>query len=260
MKSIYQRFKINFATYLVILTFLFSGLIKNIILIYGIIIFHELGHILIIKALKYKIIKIEIYPMGGVTTVQKPLNTKIWQEFLIASMGVIFELILFGFFYWFKRVGLILNNTYKLFLNYNKTILIFNLLPIIPLDGYIILKSFLEYFWPFKKAFYLSFIISIISLLLFITYNQVYSLNNYLIISFLAFKIYQEYKDFKFKQVKFLIERYLNKFTYYKIKYHKKINLDYLKKDTYHYFKNNNSYISEKKVLQNKFDKQEKAD
>ena len=87
-----------------------------------------------------------------------------------------------------------------------------------------------------------------------------YSLNNYLIISFLVFKIYQEYKDFKFKQVKFLIERYLNKFTYYKIKYHKKINLDYLKKDTYHYFKNNNSYISEKKVLQNKFDKQEKVD
>ena len=61
MKNIKNLFNINIATYFLILTFCFTGLIKNIILIYIIVIFHELGHILIIKILRYKIIKIDIY-------------------------------------------------------------------------------------------------------------------------------------------------------------------------------------------------------
>ncbi len=254
MKNIYRLFKIAPTTYILILTFLFTGLIKNIILIYGIVIFHELGHVLVIKLLKYKIIKIEIEPMGGITKIDKPLNTKITHEILIASMGVIFQIILYFIFSFLYKKGFILTGTYELFFNYNKTILLFNLLPIIPLDGYIILKSFLEIFLAYKKAFYISLIISIIGISLFITYNQVYSLNNYLIISFLIYKIYREYKDFKFRHLKFLLERYLKDFSYRKIKYHNNKNLDYLKKNTYHYFKNKDSYISEKQLLKNKFD------
>ena len=253
MKSIWHLFKIKPATYILILAFLFTGLIKNIILIYGIVIFHELGHVLITKLLKYKILSIEIEPMGGITKIDKPINTPIKEELLIASMGVIFQLILFGLFYILFKNGLVLRNTYIMFINYNKTILLFNLLPIIPLDGYIILKSILEYIMSFNKAFYLSLLISIVSVILFMSYKQVFSLNNYLIISFLIYKIYREYKEFKFKHLKFLLERYLGKFKYYKIKYNMEININDLKKDTYHYFKNNNSYISEKVVLKDKF-------
>ena len=254
MMNILKKFKINLATYFLILTFLFTGLIKNIILIYLIVIIHEFGHILIIKILKYKIIKVEIYPMGGVTLIDKKVNTKISHELLIGSFGVIMQLFLGLFFYFIYKYNLITSNTYFLFNKYNQTIILFNLIPIIPLDGYHLLNSSLELFLPFKYAFKLSFIISIISLVIFIFYNGIFSLNNYLIFSFLIFKIYQEYKDFKFRHLKFLLERFINNLPFNKIKYNKNINLNLLKKDTYHYFKENGLIYSEKKILSKKFD------
>jgi len=98
MKSTKIKFKINIATYFLILSFLFTGLIKNIILIYLIVVFHELGHIFIIKLLKYDIEEITIYPMGGVTKINKKINTPLKHEFLIAIFGVIFQIILMMFF------------------------------------------------------------------------------------------------------------------------------------------------------------------
>ncbi len=254
MMNILKKFKINIATYFLILTFLFTGLIKNIILIYLIVIVHELGHILIIKILKYKIIRVDIYPMGGVTLIDKKVNTKISHELLIASFGVIMQFFLGLIFYAFFKNNLISYNTYFLFRNYNKTIMFFNLIPIIPLDGYHILNSLIELFLPFKYAFRSCFIISLISLVLFMLYNGIFSLNNYLIFSFLIFKIYQEYKNFKFRHLKFLLERFMNNLPYRKIRYDKSINLDLLKKDTYHYFKDKGLIYSEKKILAKKFD------
>ncbi len=254
MMSILKKFKINIATYFLILTFLFTGLIKNIILIYLIVIVHEVGHILIIKLLKYQIIKVEIYPMGGVTLVDKKVNTKIKHELLIASFGVIMQILLGIVFYSFFKNNLINYNTYLLFNNYNKTIILFNLLPIIPLDGYHILNSLVEIFLPFKYAFKGCFIVSLVCLIIFMFFNGVNSLNNYLIFSFLIFKIYQEYKDFKFRHLKFLLERFINNIPYNKIKYNKNINLNLLKKDTYHYFKKDGYVYSEKKILSKKFD------
>lgn len=253
MKSTRTLLNINIATYFLILTFLFTGLIKNIILIYLIVIFHELGHLFIIKLLKYEVLKIDIYPMGGVTKVNKKINTSITHELLISMFGIIFQVILALIFMILYNGNLVSLNTYNLFKVYNKTIMIFNMLPIIPLDGYIFLRSILEMVFPYKKSFYLSFIISIISIILFITFNELYSLNNYLMISFLIYKIINSLKDFKYENLKFLLERHLFNLKYHKIKNEKYPNLNLLKKDTYHYFKSNNTIISEKNLLNHKF-------
>lgn len=244
-----KKFKINSATYFLILTFLLTGLIKNIIIIYLIVVIHELGHIFIIKKLKYKIIKVEIYPMGGLTSIDKKINTKIIHEILISIFGILFQILLLIIMYILFKNSIIRESTYILFKSYNKTIMIFNLLPIIPLDGYIFLRSILEIIFPYKKTYYLSLIISIISIILFITYNEIFSLNNYLIISFLIYKIIISIKEFKYIYIRFLTERYLYDLPYQKLKYENKTNIDLLKKDTYHYFKEKDKIYSEKKVL-----------
>lgn len=244
-----KKFKINSATYFLILTFLLTGLIKNIIIIYLIVVIHELGHIFIIKKLKYKIIKVEIYPMGGITSIDKKINTKIIHEILISIFGIIFQIILGSIIYILFQNNIIRESTYILFKSYNKTVMIFNLLPIVPLDGYIFLRSILEIIFPYKKTYYLSLIISIISIILFITYNEIFSLNNYLIISFLIYKIITSIKEFKYIYIRFLTERYLYDLPYQKLKYENKTNIDLLKKDTYHYFKEKDKIYSEKKVL-----------
>lgn len=255
MKNIKNLFKINPATYILILSFLLTGYIKNIIIIYLIVIFHELGHIFIIKYLGYKIKRVDIYPMGAVTSVEKKLNSKISHDLVIAIFGALFQIILGFIFYFLLKFSLIRISTYNLFLTYNKTILIFNLLPIIPLDGYQLLRAINELFFSFKKSFIISFIISIIAILLFITYNSLFSLNNYLIISFLIYKMLLVLKRFRFENLKFLLERYLNDFSFSKIKYENSLNLDKLKKNTYHYFKIGKEVVSEKKILAKKFDK-----
>lgn len=253
MKNTRVLLNINLATYFLILTFLFTGLIKNIVLIYLIVIFHEIGHLFIIKILKYKVLRIDIYPLGGVTKIDKKINTSIKDELLISIFGIIFQIILALVFILLYKINLVSSNTFNLFITYNSTIMIFNMLPIIPLDGYIFLRSILEIIFPYKKSYYLSFIISIISIILFITYNELYSLNNYLMISFLIYKIINSLKDFKYENMRFLLERHLFNLKYHKIKNEKKPNLNLLKKDTYHYFKNNNTIISEKKLLNTKF-------
>ena len=253
MKNICHLFNIHFSTYLLILSFLLTGLIKNIILIYFIVIFHELGHILIIKLLGYKILRVDIYPSGGVTKIDKKINTKISHDLLIASFGVFFQILLYLIFYFLYSFSFIRSSTYELFLTYNTTILIFNLLPIIPLDGYQFLRCIWEILFPFKKAFNISFVISLIAVLLFITYNHLFFFFNYLIITFLIYKIIYEYKNFKYQNYRFQLERYLNDFPYQKIKNERKVDLSLLKKDTYHYFKKDNTYVSEKKVLGKKF-------
>lgn len=255
MKNIKAWFKINPATYFLILTFLFTGLIKNIIFIYLIVIIHECGHIFIIKLLGYKIKKVEIYPMGGVTTIDKKINSSLRDELLISIFGLLFQFVLGLFAFFIYQSGVISTRTYELFYSYNRTIFLFNMLPIIPLDGYHFLRSIWECIFPFKLSFYISFIISLVGIGLFISYNEIYSLNNYLIISFLVYKIITTYKDFKFSYFRFLMERYLYPIKYKKIKYENKENLAKLKKETYHYFKEKDSFISEKKVLAKKFDK-----
>lgn len=250
-----KKFKVNVATYFLILSFLFTGLIKNIVLIYLIVIIHELGHIFIIKKLKYKIVKVEIYPMGGITTVDKKVNTKVNHEILISIFGIIFQLLLFILMFILFKNNLIRESTYNLFNSYNKTIMLFNILPIIPLDGYIFLRSILEYIFPYKKTYYLSLIISIISIVVFITYNEIFSLNNYLIISFLIYKIIISIKEFKYIYMRFLTERYLYELPYEKLKYENKTDINLLKKDTYHYFKNQDKVYSEKKILNKIFNK-----
>ncbi len=252
MKNIKPLIKVHPSTYILILMFLLSGYFLNIILILIIVLFHELGHITITKLLKYKIKEVNIYPSGGLTIIEKPINSSISHDILIAIFGMIFQIILFGFFLLLYKYHLIRTYTYLLFKTYNKTILLFNLIPIIPLDGYQLLKSILEYLFSYKLSFYLSFIISFIAILLFIT-RDLFSINNYFVLSFLCIKMVYSLKNFKYEHFKFLLERHLYSFKYHRIKYEKKENIDYLKKDTYHYFKRNNTYVSEKRVLHDKY-------
>lgn len=218
-------------------------------MIFGIVLFHELGHIFLSHHFEYPILKVEIFPFGGLTVVEKPINTPLKKEVLIALGGVIFQIILFCIFFLFYKEGWILESTYHLFLNYNKTILIFNLLPMTPLDGSILMHSIIEYFFSYQKAYILYLAISFITLLSFMTFHSLKSLNNYMILVFLFFKIYEAYKKRKHYQNKFYLERYLYKLPYTKIKSHNYLDLKLLKKDTLHFFWKKDRYLHEKEFL-----------
>ena len=244
-----KNIKINsFTIYFLFIAFL-CGFIKNALIIFLIVIIHELGHVFFIKILGYEIESINIYPFGGITKVNKDLNAPLKQEIIIALGGIFNQILIYLFLF----MPIFSNTTKNIIFNYNTSIIMFNLLPIIPLDGSIILSSFLAKFFPFQKVYYLNFILSIFNMFLFFIFNYTYSLNNYLIIAFLIYKTYEYYQNKNYIYNRFLLERYLKDYSFSKINT-RKGNLDILKKDTYQYFKENGKIKSEKIKLKERFD------
>ena len=124
---------------------------------YLIVFIHELGHILISLIFKWNIKKINIYPFGGYTVFDEAINKPFIEELLVFLGGILFQVILFLFF------TLIFDKyayTYQIFSSYNKTILIFNMIPIIPLDGSKVLNILLNKLFPFKLSHLISIYIS----------------------------------------------------------------------------------------------------
>ncbi len=246
MMNILKKFKISYYTYFFILLCFLCGYIKNILIIFFICLFHELGHIFFIKLFKYQIINIEILPFGGYTNIYKKINSSITKDIIISIGGILFQLLLF-------IILIILHNniniiTYELFIKYNLTILIFNLIPIIPLDGSKIIHSILEYFFSYYYSYYFNLILSIIFLSIFLYINYIFNIDNYFICTFLVYKMFIYYKDYKYIYQRFLLERSLYDLDYHKIDNHTK-NIKELKKNVLHYFKLNNKYIKEDKVI-----------
>lgn len=234
--------KLDYTTIYILFILFICGYIKIGIYILFIVTFHELGHILVCLIFKYKIISITIYPFGGITKIQKDINTSTNKEIILSLAGIFMQILLIPIF---KDIT---------FSKLNISILIFNLLPIIPLDGSILLKSLLNKIYSFKRTYTIYIIISIIFVIIYTIFNYKYSINNYLIISIFIYRIYKEIKDYKYIYNKFLLERYLKK---YKFKYisTKEGDLDILKIDTYQYFREENIILSEYKKLQERFDK-----
>ena len=203
-----------------------------------IILVHELGHIIVSLLFKWKIEKIIILPLGCLIKYQELINKPLKEEFIISIMGIIFQILF----------------TYKISPLYNNIIIIFNLIPIYPLDGSKILNILLNKISNFKFSYYItiyiSFIILIILLIILILKKDIIFI---LILVPLLINIYKTNQN-KYNYInKFYLERYL-----YKIKFKKIIiikNINNMKRDYTHIININHKYIKEVDFLRNMFDK-----
>ncbi len=216
----------------------------NKFIIFSIIIFvHEFGHFLSGVVLNWNVDRIYIYPYGGCTKFNNLVNTSMTEEFIVLISGPIFQIL----FYIIFKNNLRFND-YIMFRNYNYAILIFNLLPVYPLDGGRLINLFYSLIVPYKKSLYFSLYLSfvVISILFF----KISSLSFLIVILFLIIKIVDEYKNIDYSFNKFLLERYLYKFKFKKTKI--------IRNDNFYRSKNhiviyNGRYYSEEEYLEKKF-------
>lgn len=242
-------FKVHPLTYFLLISVLFCGFFNYFLIISFILLMHDLGHIIVMKLNNIKINQIVILPFGSVINSSINSNIKSKTLFLINIAGVLMQVLLYLLFYFLYNFNIINDLSYNIFLFYNKLIIIFNLVPIIPLDGSKILISLIECLMPYKRALKVVNSFSLVFICIFLYLNKI-SLNLLLIITFLLYKTYIEILNHNFIFHKFLLDRYLNKFKCRKIKYIKNI------KDIY---KNKHNFInneSEEKVLNNLYLKQ----
>lgn len=238
-------FKIHLFYYLVAFICFINGYFRDFILISMIIIIHELGHIAAAIHYNWKIEKVVILPFGGITIFNEILNKPILEEFIIAIMGPLFQIILFVI------INLFVHDVKFNF--YCLVLLIFNLVPIYPLDGAKIINLLSSKFLPYQIShsisIYLSYILLFVwTLFLILNPNLIF----FITLLFLFLKVLDEHKNHKYMYNKFLFERYI-----YNIKFSKIKRIDNIKnfyRECKHIIKSNNKYISENNILKKLFD------
>lgn len=138
---------------------------------------------------------------------------------------------------------------------YHYSILIFNLLPIYPLDGGKLLNIILSFYLSYKTSYIItmiaSYTISIIILLSSFTGPYKFSLNLYLMITLIIVKLTEAYKKRNYYYNKFTLERYIKKYKFNKLKIIN--NRSKMMRDKRHLIKEKGSYVTEKQSLTRKY-------
>ena len=204
-------------TYIIIaISFILTGYFSNLLIFTSIIIIHELGHYLIAKLNNLNPEKITIYPFGGITRLNIPINTKISKELMIALSGVIFQSIYYLLILFLYKNNIIRTYIFEIFKNYHYSILFFNLLPIHPLDGSKIINLIMSKYLPYKLALKLTIVISIITAIIIIKINYYkFNYTTILIITIIIDNLIKYSKNINYYFNKFLLERYLYKYHFF---------------------------------------------
>ena len=244
MKTILNKIYFHPLFIIIVLIFILIGYFKFISYFMLLIIVHELGHILVSTLFKWNIDKIIVLPFGGLTKFNELINRPIIEEFLVAISGIVFQEI---FFILIKDYI-----NYEHFYLINYFVIIFNLIPIYPLDGSKILNVIFNIITSYKNSILLTCIVSYIFIIvlsfIFININRLVIL----VLIFLFIEVNRLYKSRKDLFNKFLLERYLNEF---KFRHRKTINNVYkMKKDYRHLFYIDKKYITESYFLKKMFD------
>lgn len=243
--KIISKIEIHPFCYIIAFISVLIGYFKEFSIFTLIIVVHELGHSLVAYLLNWKIDKIIILPVGGLTKFKESLNKPIIEEFLIAIAGPIFQIIFY----------IIFRNKLDLFY-FHYLILFFNLIPIYPLDGSKILNLFLNKITSFKTSYLLTLYISYFFIIILLGYSIFY--RKYLMICIfiiLLMQLYKEYKQINFVFNKFYLERFLNNYNFKKNKIIFGSNISKMKRDYLHFFYIDKKYYNERIILKNLFDK-----
>lgn len=194
--------------------------------------------------LNLEIDKIYIYPLGGISRINMPLNISIYKELLVLIMGPLFQFLSY-------YLLLFIFDDYELITRYHIGILLFNMLPIYPLDGgkflNIIFTCFLKYKFSYKLVIYISYSVNIVLLFL----NNRLSINMILIYIILLIIIRKEQLKERTVYNKFLLERYLNEYRYKKNKIVKNVYSFYRTKNNIVY--DGKQYYDENEILRKKY-------
>jgi stage IV sporulation protein FB len=243
-----KKFKLHFSFYVIAFFALLTGLFKDFMLFSSLIFIHELGHILGGLIFKWKINKVIIMPLGGLTKFEYSLSKSSFEEMIILVLGPLFQIIYYALYTMYFGY-----NSHLYYFHY--ALLIFNLMPIYPLDGFKALNLILHNCLSFYKSIFLSLIISLtfVFCLLVISLTKMFNLVIIISLFILLSKNIDELANLKFLFNKFLLERYLGSYNFKKEKVVK--NIYDMQKNKRHIFVFDNEYITEKAMLKAYFKK-----
>ncbi|WP_028543583.1 M50 family metallopeptidase [Paenibacillus taiwanensis] len=112
-----------------------TGHILELITLFSIVLIHEMGHVVTAKCLGWTIDDVKLLPFGGVAETKDGAIAPAWQECLVAIAGPLQNGFMIAIAYGCYTVGWWDETWTSYFIQANTLIGLFNLLPILPLDG-----------------------------------------------------------------------------------------------------------------------------
>lgn len=142
------RIKLNVFFILFLFASCLVGWLQQSIIMFSSVMFHEFGHVLTAKMLKIKVYEVELMPYGGISRMEELSKLGGTAEAAVSAAGPAASFILSLVFSFFREYSLLLDSAYR----YNLIICLFNLLPVIPLDGGKITRNLLCFFLGYRQA------------------------------------------------------------------------------------------------------------
>lgn len=214
MLALLKKIKINPLFWFVIGIGILTGYFKEVIMVFTIVFIHEMGHSVAAHFFQWRIRKIELLPFGGVAEVEEYGNRPLREEFWVIISGPLQHIWLIGLSYFLLPYEFWTVHDHKMFITHNLMILLFNLLPIWPLDGGKLMYLLFSKKLSFQKSHELTLKSSLLLLFTFASvsiYFFPFHLNLWIVLIFLLFSHYFEWKQRQYAYMRFLMERYYRK-------------------------------------------------
>ncbi|MZQ85897.1 Zn-dependent protease [Paenibacillus sp. 5J-6] len=130
----------------------FTGYFLEAITLFGIVLVHELGHLAAAGGFGWRVREVQLLPFGGVLVVDELGSVPSWEELVVSLAGPLQHV-------WLIALGLLMKwldvgtaSWWDYFIEANLMIGLFNLLPVMPLDGGKVMQSLLGYLLSYHNT------------------------------------------------------------------------------------------------------------
>jgi stage IV sporulation protein FB len=148
-----MKIRLHFTVVFTLLVFIFTGYYLEFLILMGTIIAHELAHVAASLLYRQRILRLNLTLVGGMLDIDLKTHS-MFRKLAVYMAGILLNVL-------FLLLSEKIPDPYyrQLVYQYNLLLIVFNILPIYPLDGFHILEVFLSHMRdPFREQKILSFI------------------------------------------------------------------------------------------------------
>jgi stage IV sporulation protein FB len=181
--------------------------------LFGIVLVHEMGHVIAAKGFGWRVKEVLLLPFGGEAVIEELGSVPVWQEVVVTISGPLQNVCMILIAQLLQWMGLISEQWSVYFIQANLFIALFNLLPISPLDGGKLLHVLMGLWLPYHRVISLNIWLSLVLSVLITVGSLLHVVRggvqmNLLIIGvFLIYSNWYAYKGRSYHFMRFLLHR-----------------------------------------------------
>ncbi|MEK4512447.1 Zn-dependent protease [Paenibacillus anaericanus] len=200
---------------IIMLASIMTGHFLELLTLFIIVFIHELGHVIAARGFGVTVRSIQMLPFGGVAVMEDTGYLTAGREMIISLAGPLQNVLLIGISWILHLLGLWDGPFLFYFIEANLLIALFNLLPILPLDGGKLVQSLCSIVLPYHAALLWSLRISLMFSVLVLIYSVlplllaqgILQFNLLLVGTFLLYSNWVDYRNIRYRFLRFLMNR-----------------------------------------------------